>query len=81
MLADLDAVEAGLLADASVPTGTVSVWAPTLFGRVFVLPLLARFLADNPASSSTSRCSTATSTWWRRGSTSRSGPGRCGIQA
>jgi DNA-binding transcriptional LysR family regulator len=26
----------------------VSVWAPTLFGRVFVLPLLARFLADNP---------------------------------
>jgi DNA-binding transcriptional LysR family regulator len=48
MLADLEAVEASLLADASVPTGTVSVWAPTLFGRVFVLPLLARFLADNP---------------------------------
>jgi DNA-binding transcriptional LysR family regulator len=48
MLADLDAVEASLLADASVPTGTVNVWAPTLFGRVFVLPLLARFLADNP---------------------------------
>jgi DNA-binding transcriptional LysR family regulator len=48
MLADLEAVEASLLADASVPAGTVSVWAPTLFGRVFVLPLLARFLADNP---------------------------------
>jgi DNA-binding transcriptional LysR family regulator len=48
MLADLDAVEASLLADASVPAGTVSVWAPTLFGRAFVLPLLARFLADNP---------------------------------
>jgi DNA-binding transcriptional LysR family regulator len=48
MLADLETVEASLLADASVPTGTVSVWAPTLFGRVFVLPLLARFLADNP---------------------------------
>jgi len=48
MLADLDAVEASLLADASVPAGTVSVRAPTLFGRVFVLPLLARFLVDNP---------------------------------
>jgi DNA-binding transcriptional LysR family regulator len=48
MLADLDAVEASLLANASVPMGIVSVWVPTLFGRVFVLPLLARFLADNP---------------------------------
>jgi DNA-binding transcriptional LysR family regulator len=48
MLADLEAVEASLLADAGMPVGTVSVWAPTLFGRVFVLPLLARFLADNP---------------------------------
>jgi DNA-binding transcriptional LysR family regulator len=48
MLADLDAVEASLLADASVPAGTLSVRAPTLFGRVFVLPLLARFLVDNP---------------------------------
>ncbi|MBV9552300.1 MAG: LysR family transcriptional regulator [Alphaproteobacteria bacterium] len=48
MLADLDEVEAGLLADAGAPAGTVNVWAPTLFGRVFVLPLLARFLADNP---------------------------------
>jgi DNA-binding transcriptional LysR family regulator len=48
MLADLEAVEASLLADAGMPAGTVSVWAPTLFGRVFVLPLLARFLVDNP---------------------------------
>jgi DNA-binding transcriptional LysR family regulator len=48
MLADLEAVEACLLADAGMPAGTVSVWAPTLFGRVFVLPLLARFLVDNP---------------------------------
>lgn len=48
MLADLKEVEAGLLADASVPAGKMSVWAPTLFGRVFITPLLARFLADNP---------------------------------
>jgi DNA-binding transcriptional LysR family regulator len=49
MLADLEAVETGLLANARVPMGTVSIWAPTLFGRVFVLPLLGRFLADNPS--------------------------------
>lgn len=48
MLADLDEVEANLFADATVPAGKVSVWAPTLFGRVFIVPLLARFLADNP---------------------------------
>jgi DNA-binding transcriptional LysR family regulator len=48
MLADLDEVEANLFADATVPAGKVGVWAPTLFGRVFVVPLLARFLADNP---------------------------------
>jgi DNA-binding transcriptional LysR family regulator len=48
MLADLDGVEASLLADAAEPVGRVSVRAPTLFGRAFVLPLLARFLADNP---------------------------------
>jgi DNA-binding transcriptional LysR family regulator len=48
MLADLHEVEAGLLADASVPAGKLSIWAPTLFGRVFIAPLLARFMADNP---------------------------------
>ena len=48
ILAHLDEVEANLLADAAVPSGKVSVWGPTLFGRVFLVPLLARFLADNP---------------------------------
>ncbi|HEY3847197.1 MAG TPA: LysR family transcriptional regulator [Acetobacteraceae bacterium] len=48
ILADLDEVETNLLADSAVPSGKVSVWGPTLFGRVFMLPLLARFLADNP---------------------------------
>ena len=47
-LADLDEVEASLLADASVPTGKLSVCGPTLFGRAFMLPLLARFLVDHP---------------------------------
>ena len=48
ILADLDEVEASLLADASVPTGKISVCGPTLFGRAFMLPLLARFLVDHP---------------------------------
>jgi len=48
ILAHLDEVEANLLADAAVPSGKVSVWGPTLFGRVFLVPLVARFLADNP---------------------------------
>ena len=48
ILAHLDEVEANLLADAAVPSGKVSVWGPTLFGRVFLVPLFARFLADNP---------------------------------
>jgi DNA-binding transcriptional LysR family regulator len=48
ILADLDDVEASLLADASVPTGKISVCGPTLFGRTFMLPLLARFLLDYP---------------------------------
>lgn len=48
ILADLDEVETSLLADSTVPSGKVSVWGPTLFGRVFMIPLLARFLADNP---------------------------------
>ena len=48
ILADLDEVEASLLADAAVPTGKMSVCGPTLFGRAFMLPLLARFLVDHP---------------------------------
>jgi DNA-binding transcriptional LysR family regulator len=48
ILADLDEVEASLLADASVPTGKINVCGPTLFDRTFMLPLLARFLVDHP---------------------------------
>jgi DNA-binding transcriptional LysR family regulator len=48
ILAELDEVEASLLADASVPTGKITVCGPTLFGREFMLPLLARFLVDYP---------------------------------
>lgn len=48
ILADLDEAEASLLADTSVPAGKISVCGPTLFGRAFMLPLLAKFLRDHP---------------------------------
>ena len=48
MFADLNELEQGLLADASITAGKLSIWAPTLFGRVFIAPLLAGFLAQNP---------------------------------
>jgi DNA-binding transcriptional LysR family regulator len=49
ILTDLDEVEASLLADAAIPTGKLNVCGPTLFGRAFMLPLLARFLVDYPS--------------------------------
>lgn len=48
ILADLDEAESSLLTDARVPTGKLSVCGPTLFGRAFMIPLLARFLIDHP---------------------------------
>jgi DNA-binding transcriptional LysR family regulator len=48
ILADIEELETALLADSTEPTGRLHVSGPTLFGRVFMLPLLARFLATNP---------------------------------
>ena len=81
ILAHLDEVEANLLADAAVPSGKVSVWGPTLFGRVFLVPLLARFLADNPRVTLESRCSIVLSISWKRGSILAFGSDRLRIQA
>jgi DNA-binding transcriptional LysR family regulator len=47
ILVDIEELETALLADSTVPTGRLHVSGPTLFGRVFMLPLLARFLAAN----------------------------------
>ena len=45
LLAEVDEVEASLTATAATPVGRLRVTAPTLFGRVHVLPILAEFLA------------------------------------
>jgi DNA-binding transcriptional LysR family regulator len=43
ILTDIDEVEAGLHTDAETPVGRLQVAGPTLFGRYFMLPLLAKF--------------------------------------
>jgi DNA-binding transcriptional LysR family regulator len=48
ILTDLDEVEAGILANATGLTGKINVSGPTLFGRTFMLPLLAKFMVDHP---------------------------------
>lgn len=48
ILTEIEELETAILADATVPTGRLHVSGPTLFGRVFMLPLLGRFLAANP---------------------------------
>ena len=48
ILVEIEELETALLADSNEPTGRLHVSGPTLFGRVFMLPLLARFLAANP---------------------------------
>jgi DNA-binding transcriptional LysR family regulator len=48
ILAEIDEVETSLLADAVSPAGRLHVSGPIAFGRVFMLPLLAEFLAAHP---------------------------------
>lgn len=48
LLAEIDDMEAGLSAEAAEPTGRLQITGPTLFGRVYVLPVLATFLVRHP---------------------------------
>jgi DNA-binding transcriptional LysR family regulator len=48
LLAEIDEMEAGLTTDAATPVGRLVVHGPTLFGRVYMLPLLAKFLVRYP---------------------------------
>ena len=48
VLVDIDEMEAGLHTDAETPVGRLHVAGPTLFGRFFMLPLLARFAVMHP---------------------------------
>ena len=48
VLAEIDEMEAGLHTDAETPVGRLHVAGPTLFGRFFMLPLLAKFAVMHP---------------------------------
>lgn len=48
ILTEIDEMEAGLLTDAETPVGRLHVSGHTLFGRFFMLPLLARFAVMHP---------------------------------
>jgi DNA-binding transcriptional LysR family regulator len=48
ILAEIDEMESGLHTDAETPVGRLHVAGPTLFGRYFMLPLLARFAVMHP---------------------------------
>src|ERR1700731_2416583 len=48
VLTEIDEMEAGLHTDAETPVGRLHVAGPTLFGRFFMLPLLAKFAVMHP---------------------------------
>jgi DNA-binding transcriptional LysR family regulator len=48
VLSEMDEMEATLLTDAETPIGRLHVAGPTLFGRFFMLPLLAKFAVIHP---------------------------------
>lgn len=48
LLAEIDDMEAGLSTEAAEPRGRLQITGPTLFGRVYLLPLLATFLVRHP---------------------------------
>lgn len=49
ILAEIGEAEASAAGSHAHPTGVLSVTAPTLFGRIYVLPVLTRYLGDHPA--------------------------------
>jgi DNA-binding transcriptional LysR family regulator len=48
LLAEIDDMEAGLTAEGAAPVGRLQITGPTLFGRVHMLPLLAKFMVQYP---------------------------------
>ncbi|VVE23623.1 LysR family transcriptional regulator [Pandoraea anhela] len=48
LLSEIDELESGLNTHSEIPTGKLSVSGPILLGRVFMLPILAKFLAEHP---------------------------------
>jgi DNA-binding transcriptional LysR family regulator len=45
LITEIDELESSLTAASEIPAGKLSVSGPTLFGRVYMLPILAKFLA------------------------------------
>lgn len=48
LLTDIDDLEVSLTNDAAAPTGHLTISGPTLFGRVYLLPILADFMIRFP---------------------------------
>ncbi|MCV6903282.1 MAG: LysR family transcriptional regulator [Achromobacter xylosoxidans] len=48
LLAEMDELESSMRIDAAEPSGRLRVTAPTLYGRVHLQPLLAKFLVQHP---------------------------------
>lgn len=48
LLAEIDELESSMQIEAAEPAGRLRVTAPTLYGRVHLQPLLARFLVQHP---------------------------------
>lgn len=48
LLAEMDELESSMRVDAAEPSGRLRVTAPTLYGRVHLQPLLAKFLVRHP---------------------------------
>jgi len=46
---EIDDLEVSLTSDVSEPSGRLSIYLPTLFGRVFILPILTEFMLRYPA--------------------------------
>src|SRR5215831_1009637 len=77
ILAAYEELEAGVLGEQAQPRGAINVTAPTMFGRLHVLPPSRAFLMITRRSLSGCCCSTGSSRWWMRGSTSASGSESC----
>ena len=48
IIEDLEAAEARLSGEQSEPQGEIAITAPVVFGRLYVLPVVAEFLSVNP---------------------------------
>jgi DNA-binding transcriptional LysR family regulator len=49
ILADIAEAEAGAAGSYAMPTGTLTVTAPVLFGQIYVMPILTQYLDRYPA--------------------------------